>query len=213
MAMKSVTESYGLEGLYVFPITKDDDTAFTTDEGVKICEMAELSSDEATTSTTHFYNNKPRIIIETQGNNTLTITVSNVNLEDLAFITGKYYDNTKKAFSGTTGKAPYFAVQFDMLDTDNKRVRYNFLKGKFNVPNKVGATRSNDDNAQGMELTFSFVHTQHAFANGGGTGVKTTLDQYNVEVEDDGAGLGELLTPDSVEAMANTQSETENKTA
>lgn len=198
MAMKSVTESYGLEGLYVFPITKDDDTAFTIDDGVKICEMAELSSDEATTSTTHFYNNKPRIIIETQGNNTLTFTVSNVNLEDLALITGKYYDTAKKAFSGTTGKAPYFAVQFDMLDTDNKRVRYNFLKGKFNMPNKVGSTRSNDDNAQGMELMYSFVHTQHAFANGGGAGVKTTLDQYNVEVEDNGAGLGTLLTPDSL---------------
>ena len=201
MAMAKVTESYGLEGLWVFPITTDDTSAYETGEGVQICEMAELNSDEATTSTTHFYNNKPRIIIETAGNNTLTLTVSNVNLEDLALITGKYYDKTKKAFGGTTGKAPYFALQFDMLDTDNHRTRYQFLKGKFNMPNKNGATRSNDDNAQGMELTFSFVHTQHAFTNGGGTGVASTLDQWNLDLDEDdnGAGLGTLVTPEDTE--------------
>lgn len=167
-------EFRGCKNLVFAPITKDDSTGYTTGEVTVLAPVAEISKTVETSSEAHYYDNKPAIVINSEGADTVTFTIAVPDDEVLAQIEGRIYDAVKKAFIEAPRTTQYFAVGYILGETgegEDERFVWRY-KGTFNIPDVTSATENDGTDANNMSLEFTGIYTDFEFANGGGTGVK-----------------------------------------
>lgn len=118
-----------------------------------------ISFDVNESSATHYFDNKGAIVIASEGDDSLTLTVSKTDLKTRALIEGRTYDETKKAFIATEQNKPYFALGFKAKLTDGTEEYYWFYKGKFTAGSKEFSTEDDGTDINTMQYTFTAIYT------------------------------------------------------
>lgn len=201
--MAEINEWRGIRGLVAAEVTKDDDTEFTCGTPFAIAGVAELSRTTESSSEAHYYDNIPAVVIDSTGADEVTITASAIPFDALAKITGQVYDETKGMFVEGERESKYFAIGYITEKTDGTEVFVWRLKGKFNIPDSTHASKNDGTDANGQEIVYSGINTNHKFTVGG---KKKTAKAVNVDTSVNAVTeadfFNEVMTPDNVSASA-----------
>lgn len=170
-------EFRGCRRLVYAEVTSDDNEemgGYKTGTVKALAPVAEISKTVETSSEAKYYDNVAAIIIDSEGSDTVTFTCAVPSDEVLAEITGRVYDDTKKAFIEAPRVNKYFAVGYVLGEVgEGEEERYVWkYKGTFNIPDETAATKDNSTTSNNVSLVFTGIYTTHEFTNGGGTGKK-----------------------------------------
>ena len=169
--MGKTVEFRGCDNLVIAQISVDDSTAFTTGAVQVLAPVAEISKTVESSSETHYYDNTGMIVIQSEGSDTITLTVPALPLDVLALVTGKTVDSSTGAFIDGPTVERYFALGYRLRLTDGT-YRYVWrMKGAFGIPDETSATENDGTDTNNQQLTFTGVKSIYEFANGGGTNV------------------------------------------
>lgn len=198
-------EYRGCRNLVYAEVTTDDNEVsggYVTGDVKILAPVAEISKTVETSSESHYYDNIAAINVDSEGSDTVTFTIAIPTDEVLAEISGRVYDQTKKAIIEAPRKNKYFAVGYIIGEVgEGEEESYVWrYKGSFNIPDETSATKDNSTTANNMSLTFTGIYTTHNFTNGGGTGVKAPVKAMKVEPSatiTESVFFGEVYTPDT----------------
>lgn len=198
-------EYRGCRNLVYAEVTTDDNEVsggYVTGDVKILAPVAEISKTVETSSESHYYDNIAAINVDSEGSDTVTFTIAIPTDEVLAEISGRVYDQTKKAIIEAPRKNKYFAVGYIIGEVgEGEEESYVWrYKGSFNIPDETSATKDNSTTANNMSLTFTGIYTTHNFTNGGGKGVKAPVKAMKVEPSatiTEAVFFGEVYTPDT----------------
>lgn len=186
----------------VFAEVINDGTAYETGDVKELAPVAEISKSVETSSEAKYYDNKAAIVINSEGADTVTFTISVPADEVLAEITGRTFDNTKKMFIESERVTKYFAVGYilgEKGEGDDERYVWRY-KGTFNIPDETAATENDGTDTNNMSLEFTGIYTDHVFTNGKGTGVagsaKASYIRASANVASEDEWFAQVATPD-----------------
>ena len=162
--MADIQEYRGIRGLVCAEVTTDSTEEFACSTPFEVAGVAELSRTTETTSEPHYYDNVPAIVIESTGSDEVTITASAIPFDVLAKITGQTYDAEKGMFVEGERQSKYFALGYITEKTDGTEIYVWRLKGKFNIPDSTHATKDDGAEANGQEIVFTGINTNHKTA-------------------------------------------------
>lgn len=201
-------EFRGCKGLVFAEVTKDNNGTGTGDGYVTgtvkvLAPVAEISKNVETSSESHYYDNKAAIVIDSEGEDTVSFTIAIPSDAVLAEITGRTYDASKKMFIESERVQKYFAVGYilgEKGEGDDERYVWRY-KGTFSIPDETSKTADNGTGADNMSLEFKGVYTEHVFTNGKGTGVagsaKASYIRASSEVATEAQWFAQVSTPDT----------------
>lgn len=207
MADKKTVEFRGCDNLVIAQITADDlENEYTTGAVQVLAPVAEVSKTVESSSETHYYDNTGMIIIQSEGSDTITLTVPALPLDVLALITGKNIDEATGAFIDGPAVERYFAVGYRLRLTDGT-YRYVWrLKGSFAIPDETSATENDGTDTNNQQLIFTGVKTITEFNNGGGANVKGRARAVVVDERDGKCDcttfFSTVQTPDTIGNLA-----------
>lgn len=173
-----IKEYRGIRGLVAAKLLTDtnDEGGLTYDAPFEIAGTSELSRETENSSESHYYDNIPAIVIDSVGADTVTASVSAIPLDVLAKLTGQYYDETTGMFIEGERTSDYFAIGYITDDTDGNEVYVWRLKVKCSIPSSTHTTKTDGTDANGQEITFTGINTQHKFASTGKTAKAVNLE-------------------------------------
>lgn len=198
-------EYRGCRNLVYAEVTTDDNEVsggYVTGDVKILAPVAEISKTVETSSESHYYDNIAAINVDSEGSDTVTFTIAIPTDEVLAEISGRVYDQTKKAIIEAPRKNKYFAVGYIIGEVgEGEEESYVWrYKGSFNIPDETSATKDNSTTANNMSLAFTGIYTTHNFTNGGGKGIKAPVKAMKVEPSatiTESVFFGEVYTPDT----------------
>ena len=203
---QKIYEYRGIRGLVAAELITDTSTEIEYGEVQELAGTSQLQKEVATSSATKYYDNIPAIVIDSDGADTVTVDVSAVPLEKIAFITGQNYDPDTGMLIEGERKSKYYAIGYITEDTDGNEVYVWRLKGKFAVPGSTHITKNDGTDSNGQQLVYTGINTTHKFAK-----TSKTAKAINVEKVKDKVDLSTFFetvqTPDTVKAktaMAKT---------
>ena len=159
-------EFRGVDNLVYAEVTKDDAEGFETGQVKELAGAGEISKTTATSSATKYYDNGPRIVINAEGADTITITSSVPLLATLAELTGKMIDPNTGAFIDTESEPKYYALGYRFQKTDGT-YRYVWrLKGAFGIPDESSKSKDESTDTNNTQLTYTGIETSHEFTVG-----------------------------------------------
>lgn len=207
--MAEIFEYRGVEGLVYAEVTNDDNetggsgsTGYVTGTVKPLAGVAEIGKTTESSSESHYYDNIPAVVIQSEGSDELTLTVSGVPLDVLAEITGKTYDATTGAMYDTLAEAKYFAIGYKTKKTNGEEVYVWRLKGKFAVPDETYATEDDGTEANGMELTYTGIATTHKFTKCGNKPAKAVVVDVGLDKADVSTFFTTVTDPDKLTAKS-----------
>lgn len=192
-------EYRGVDNLVYAEVTQDDIEAYVTGEVKKLAAVAEISKTTESSSEAHYYDNAPKIVINSAGADEITCTVSAIPLDVLADITGQTYDEALGVLIEGTRKVKYFALGYKTKKTDGSEIYVWRLKGTFGVPDSTHATENDGTDANGQEVIFTGVQTTHKFSKTGEgcSAINVDLGKDLADVE---GFFDTVTTPDTLKA-------------
>ena len=161
-----VFEFRGVDNLCVAKVTKDDSTGYTCETPVKLAPVAEIGKTTESNSEAHYYDNKALIVINSEGADEITLTIAPPDLEMLAKITGRAFDETTGMLIDTVRDNAYYAIMYRTKGTDGKYRYVSRLKGQFNIPDETNATENDGTDTNNTQITFTGIYTEHEFTKG-----------------------------------------------
>lgn len=177
----------------------------TYGEVTPLAGVQNIGFDVSESVAVHYFDNKAAIVISSEGEDTLSLTVSKTDLKTRALIEGRAYDETKKALIGTPKKtSDSFALGFKAQLTNGNQEWYWFYFGKFTTGSKEFATQDDGTDISTMSYTFTAAFTPETFTvDGKAQPVKYAL----IEVSDETAApaatyFDAVTTPDKILATA-----------
>lgn len=162
-----IREFRGVKGLVCAEVTEDTAQNYTTDTVKKIAGVAELSKTTDSSSDVHYYDDIPALTIEGTGPDEVNVNVSAIPLDILAMITGQYYDEATGTLVEGEREEKYFALGYITEKTDGSEVYVWRHKGTFSIPDEKTKTKDNSSDAQGQELKYTGISTNHIFTKSG----------------------------------------------
>lgn len=202
-----IDEYRGIRGLVYAEVTKDDSTGYTCGTPKELVPVAELSRSTEASSETHYYDNVPAIVIGSTGADEVTITGAVIPFNVLADITGQHYDASKGMFVEGERDSKYFAIGYITKKTDGTEVFVWRLKGQFNIPEETHVTEDDGTDANGQEVVFTGINTNHKFTAIGGKTAKAINVDQSVNPQNEATFFGAVQTPDTVEATCEVSFE------
>lgn len=170
MAVK-IEEYRGVEKLYCAEVSEmrleDGTVRETWGTPFQLSGVQEISNELSESSETHYYDNVGAIVVDSEGNDTYTLTVSIPALRTRAIIEGTYYDETTHALIGTPKVRKYYAIGFigNKLNGEDEYVW--ILKGKFSGGGETHTTKDDGTDATNIQYTFTSIHTETEFTLNG----------------------------------------------
>ena len=197
-------EFRGCKNLVIAEVTADDENGYTTGEVMTLAPVAEISKSVETSSEAHYYDNKAAIIIDSEGEDTVTFTIAVPDDETFALITGRTFNTENNTYIETERVQRYFAVGYilgEVGEGEDERFVWRY-KGTFNIPDETSATVDNGTSANNLSLVFTGVYTNYEFENGKGTGVAGSAKAMFVRKSNttytESTYFTSVITPDSV---------------
>lgn len=172
MATTTVEEFRGTDNLVIAEVTVDDNETgtghgYVTGTVEQLAPVAEISKTTDVSSDSKYYDNKAALVINAEGADTITLTVSALHLDTLATITGKQIDSATGAFMDGESTPKYFALGYRLRLTDGT-YRYVWrYKGSFAVPEETSATEDASTDSNNQTLTYTGISTVHKFTKTG----------------------------------------------
>lgn len=210
-----VDEFRGTDNLVYAEILVDNNEENTAGEGetanggyvtgpVKpLAPVAEISKSTETGSDTKYYDNRPALTINSEGADTITLTVAALDLATLADITGKQIDNATGAFMDGESTPKYFALGYRLkLIGDRGGYRYVWrYKGSFQIPDTTSATENADTDSNNQELIYTGISTNHIFTKPNSTQKALVVDEADGKADLD-TFFDTVTTCDTLQAAA-----------
>lgn len=198
-------EYRGVKNLVVAELTEtvneQGETVATYGDVIRLAGVQAVSGEVNESSETHYYDDMAAIVVDSEGADTYTLTVSVVEKKTRALIEGTTYDEATGALIGTQKKKKYFALGY-IADTVSGVEEYNWIyKGKFTGGNKTHNTKNDGTDATNMEYTYTSIQTAVKFAKAGNNPCKY------LSVDNDGKAnldtfFDKVTTPDDLKATA-----------
>lgn len=198
--MAEVFEFRGVDNLVFAEVTSDTADGYVPGEVKPLSPVAEIGKTVETSSEAKFYDNKAMLTINSEGADEITLTVAPLDIEVLAEICGKNYDEATGMMIDGERQNKYYAIGYRTKGTDGG-YRYVWrLKGTFNIPDETVATENDGTDSNNQELTFTGISTTHAFTKGGSCkGIVVDARKDKVDVS---TFFETVQTPDTVKAKA-----------
>lgn len=201
--MSEVFEYRGIDNLMIAEVTGDDNETeggYKTSAPKLFAPVAEIGKTTETSSEAKYYDNLPKIIVNSTGADEVKITTSVLPLEIYAMITGQYFDAETGMLVEGAQEPKYFAIGYRTKGTDGK-YRYVWrLKGTFSIPDETVPTENDGTDSNNMELTFTGISTTHVFNKNNGPAKSIVVDERYGKAELD-EFFKKVNTPDTIEAI------------
>lgn len=201
-------EYRGVRGLVIAEITSDNGT-YTTGTWQKLSGVQNIALATSESSETHYYDNLPAIVIDSEGADELTLTISVLDNKTRALIEGRTYVEGVDMLIKTPKANKLFALGFIGEKTNGKE-EFNILyKGKFTGGNETHATKNDGTEANNLEYTFTAIYTTSAISGGKpAKSVKVVASDVVTEEALFGTFAEDVssispLTPDAIAALKN----------
>jgi phi13 family phage major tail protein len=200
--MAEIWEWRGVEGLVAAEVIKDDKESFECGEVFDIAGVAELSRTTENSSETKYYDNVPALVIDSVGADTVTCSVSGIDLDVLAKITGQHYDEELGVLVEGEREAKYFALGYRTKKTNGAEVLVWRFKGKFSMVDSTHSTQTAGTEANGQEVVYTGISTTHKFAKTGRPAKAINVD-VALEKVDVSNFFDSVTTIDTLQALPN----------
>lgn len=193
-------EYQGFDKLWIAEVTSDTDEEYTTGTPEQLAPAGELSVTSNTETATKFYDNVPFLNVVSEGATELSITCPVLPLSIQAKITGKNYDETKKALldSGQP-TTKYFALMYRLMFTDGTYRYVTRNKCTISIGDESAKSKDDTTDSNGMTLNVSSISTTHTF-----TTTNKSSKAIIVDERDGGTDVStwytEVVTPDNLKA-------------
>ena len=204
-----VFEFRGVDNLYAAEVLQDDENGFVCDTPFKLAPVAEVGRSTESSSEAHYYDNKAMIVVNSEGADTITITVAPPELEILSKITGRAFDPVTGMLIDAVRENKYFAIMYRTKGTDGKYRYVSRLKGQFGIPDETNATENDGTDTNNTQLTFTGIYTEYEFTKGRYNTTLSTWEKASAKgvIVDTRYGLADVSnffaavqTPDTVSA-------------
>lgn len=163
MAKLDVKAFRGVSDLYIAQMSVAEDGKETYGTPKQLAGVQGITLDVNESQSTYYYDNKASIVIASEGEDSISLTVSRTDLETRALIEGREYDATSKAIFGISKEKPYFALAFRAKLTDGSEELYWFYKGKFTAGSKEFNTIDDGTDVSNMSYTFTAIYTNEEY--------------------------------------------------
>lgn len=198
-----IYEYRGIRGLVAAEVTKDDADGMEFGTPFPIAGVSELGKETEASSEPHYYDNVPAVVIDSVGADTVNMNTSAIPFNVLADITGQFYDEERGMFVEGERESKYYAIGYITKRTDGTEVFVWRLKGTFNIPSSNHNSEDDGTDANGQELVYTGINTQHKFAlvKNGVTKHKTVKAvnvEQDVNPQDESEFFETVQTPDTV---------------
>lgn len=198
-------EYRGIENLVVAKLTETTDetgnvtASYATPQ--RLAGVQAISGEVSESSETHYYDNMPAVVVDSEGADTYTLTVSVPDNKIRALIEGLKYDEATGALIGTQKEKSYFAIGFIAEKTSGIK-EYNWIyKGKFTGGNKTHNTKNDGTDTSNFEYTFTSIATNVSFEKAGNKPCKYLSVEESSKV-DLSKFFDKVTTPDELTAVA-----------
>lgn len=188
-----VFEFRGVDNLYFAEVLQDDENGYVCETPVKLAPVAEVGKTTDSNSEAHYYDNKAMIVINSEGADTITITVAPPELSIMAKLTGRSFDPVTGMLVDNVRENKYFAIMYRTKGTDGKYRYVSRLKGQFGIPDETNATENDGTDTNNIQLTFTGIYTEHEFTKG----------RYNTQSETWEAGSAKGVVVDTRYGLAS----------
>lgn len=206
--MADIFEYRGVSDLVYAEVTKDDSTGFQTGTVKSLAGVAEISKASNESSETHWYDNLPAIVVQSQSSDTITINASGLDLETLADLKGQVYDATTGTYIEGEGTTKYFAIGYKTQNTNGDEMYVWRLKGTITVGDETHSTKNDGTDANGQELTFTGISTIHKFTKTGKPAMAVTVNSTLDLIANAAQFFNAVQTPDTITAKTSIPSVT-----
>lgn len=193
-------EFRGVDNLVYAEVTGDDneqDGGYVTGTVKPLSAVATIAKSTANASEAHYYDNKALIVVNSEGADTFTLTVTPLDLATYADVLGKDFDQTTGMLMDSERTPKYFALGYRTKGTDG-HYRYVWrLKGSFGIPDETNETENDGTDATNMELTFTGISTTHVFTKNNKASKAIVVDERigNADLSD---FFDSVQTPDTI---------------
>jgi len=153
----------GLDSLYIAEVTQDDAAGYAADTPEYFAPAAQASQAPVTNFETQYADDQAFDVISSKGPTSITIQVTNLPMEMLAKISGKVFDAVSGRMFDHGGEPPYMALSFRSLKSNGSYRYYQYLKGRFDMPQEDTETKGETPSPKTLGLTYSAIRTVHEF--------------------------------------------------
>lgn len=204
-------EYRGIRNLVIAEVTTDNSGSYVASEWKELSGVQAVAKSTNESAETHYYDNQGAIVIDAEGNDEYTLTVSVLDKKTKALIEGVTYSEGNGVLINTPKTKKYFALGFIGEDTNGVEEFNVIYKGKFTGGNETYNTKTDGTDANGVEYTFTSIHTTYKDTV---EGVKKSFKSLQVEASDsvteekvfgvftDGVSTVAPLLPSEVIALA-----------
>jgi phi13 family phage major tail protein len=203
-------EYRGVRGLVIAEIT--DGETYTPQTWQELSGVQSVAVSKNESSESKFYDNAPRIVIDAEGADEITLVVSVLANKTRALIDGVMYDEKTDMIINTPKQRKYFALGYIGAKTDGTEEFNICYKGKFTGGAETHETQTDGTESTNVEYTFTAIHTSAKILTGA-NGVKTTAKSIKVPAStaiteakifgafNAGVSTVKPLTPDEIKAL------------
>lgn len=202
MNKKEIREFRGISDVCIAKIIEDSAEKFETEAVQHLAGAAKLSKTTEVSQETKFYDNKAALVITGEGDDTVTLEISALDVETLALISGRKYDKTTCAMIESEAQVVYFALGYKTQDTAGHARFVWRYKVQFTIPDEEYNTKSGDTSSNGQSIECKCVYPTHQFTYK--LGEETITESVkSITVSDEGTFdtanfLEEVTTPNVV---------------
>ena len=173
---KKYYEYRGVSNAVYAPVLSDTAEGITFGTVKDFTGVSEIGKTTESSNEPHYYDNIPAIVVDSVGNDEISINASGIPFDVLADINGQYFDATTGMLVEQEGSPQYFAFGYITQKTDGTEVLVWRLKGKFSVPGLTSATKNDGTDANGQEITYTGISTTYSFTKNGAPARAVNID-------------------------------------
>lgn len=201
-------EYRGVRGLAIAEILKDDGTTYETSPWQRLSGAQSIALATSESTETKHYDNIPAIVIEGEGADEVTLTVSILDNKTRALIEGRTYEESVDMYVKTPRKNKLFALGY-IGEKTNGVEEFNILyKGKFTGGDETHSTKDDGTESTNVEYKYTAIYTTTPISNGQPAKIaklckneKVTESKLFGTFTEDVSSVSPL-TPDKIKALA-----------
>lgn len=200
-------EYRGVRSLVIAEVTNDNGSTMEFGKWRRLSGVQSVALSTNESSETHYYDNLPAIVIDGEGADEITLTVSVLDNETRALIEGRTYIQGVDMLVKTPRSNKVFALGFIGEKTDGTEEFNIAYKGKFTGGNETHNTKDDGTEGTNVEYTFTSIYTTSRIAGGNPCkSVKVPASEKVTEAKVFGNFTEDVsdvspLTPDAISAL------------